>query len=90
MPSITGVGSAQISLNVYRPLLGGGHRGVWPLTSGMLDILKTCVGLPVDMGPTLPPFRFEAGVRWKSVFSACTCLEVTCLWLQLHVSACHI
>lgn len=53
MPSITGVCSAQISLNVYRPLLGGGHPEVWPLTSGALDILKTSVGLPVDFGPTL-------------------------------------
>lgn len=37
-PSITGVFSAQMSLNVYRPLLGGGHHGFWPLTSGGLDI----------------------------------------------------
>lgn len=32
VPSITGVSSARISLNVYRPLSGGVHRGVWPLT----------------------------------------------------------
>ena len=38
----------------------------------------------------MPPFRSEAGVRWKCAFSARAGLYATRRWLELLMSACDL